>query len=258
MTEPASSRASTNESRAGAQPFTDRVAVVTGGTGGIGRAISDSLENLQARVVVIDRSPTDAGTSIRCDVRDAASVGAAFREVESSLGSVELLINTAGVVSEASLEEMEEGEWDRVLDINLKGTFLCCQAAVRQMRPRGFGRIVNFSSGYAVRGYRHGAHYAAAKAGIIALTKSLALEVAADGINVNAVAPGPVDTPMLEHLGDARFLEGWKRSIGKLVPKQRIAEPADLVGPTLFLLGPDSEFMTGQTIHVNGGMTMVS
>ena len=238
--------------------FADRVAVIVGGAGGIGRAIGDSLKDRQAKVVVIDATPVDAEAEIRCDVRDSSAVRAAFREVENSLGSVELLVNAAGVVSESSLEEMEEEEWDRVLETNLKGVFLSCQAAVRQMRPRGFGRIVNFSSGYAVKGYRRGSHYASAKAGVIALTKSLALEVAAYGINVNAIAPGPVDTPMLQHLGDADFLDQWRVSTGKTIPKGRIAEPADLVGPTLFLLGPDSEFITGQTIHVSGGMTMTS
>jgi len=239
--------------------FVDRVAVVQGGAGGIGRAIVRGLAEAGARVAVLDvteRADAGAVTAIHCDVRDAASVRVAFAGVATRLGPVELLVNTAGVVSQALLDEMKEEEWDRVVETSLKGTFLCCQAAVRQMKARGFGRIVNFSSGYAVKGYARGSHYAAAKAGIIALTKSLALEAAAYGINVNCIAPGPIDTPLLDHLGGPEFLVEWRKNVGKTIPKQRIGEPEDLVGPTLFLLGPESEYITGQTIHVNGGMTL--
>lgn len=239
--------------------FAQRVAVVTGGSSGIGEAIARSVIQAGARVAILDLKENPAispSLFIHCDVRDSGSVRATFQEVAERLGPVEFLVNTAGVVSEALLEEMDEKEWDRVVETSLKGTFLCCQAATRQMRPRRFGRIVNFSSGYAVKGYRRGSHYAAAKAGIIALTKSLALEVAAEGINVNAVAPGPVDTPLLRHLGDEAFLAEWRRATARVIPKGRIGVPEDVVGPTLFLLGAESEYVTGQTIHVNGGMTL--
>lgn len=140
-----------------------------------------------------------------------------------------------------------------MVDVSLTGTYLVTRAVLPSMLAAGGGRIVAFSSGYASKGNRNGAHYAAAKAGVEAIVKSVALEVAAAGVRVNAVAPGPVRTPMLDHIAG---LPDWERDRAASIPMGRIGEADDLVGPVLFLLGPASRYSTGQVVHVNGGLLM--
>lgn len=194
-----------------------------------------------------------ADLSVICDVTDPAAVDRAVAGVVQELGAPQLLVCAAGVVSEAELIELPVQEWQRVLDVCLTGSFLLLQAVLPHLVKAGSGAVVALSSGWATKGYPRGSHYAAAKAGVEALVKSAALEVAAAGVRVNAVAPGPVLTPFLGFLDD---MESWRRQREASIPLGRLAEPYDVVGPVLFLLGEESRYVTGQVLHVNGGLLM--
>jgi NAD(P)-dependent dehydrogenase (short-subunit alcohol dehydrogenase family) len=234
--------------------FEGKVAVVTGGSGGIGRAIVAELFRRGCAVASLDRTP-DRGRdalSLICDVTDPASIEAAMSQVNAELGTVELLVCAAGVLGQSPVVDLPLDEWRRVLEASLTGTFLVCRAVVPDMVRAGRGRIVALSSGFGTKGYGGGAHYAAAKAGVDGFVKSLALEVATCGVRVNAVAPGPVETAML-----AGILDDQARAQRvSAIPMGRLGRPEDVVGPVMFLLGPDSDYVTGQVLHVNGGMLM--
>jgi len=235
--------------------FSGRVAIVSGGHGGIGSAVVRGLQAEGARVAVLDRArPTgSAALSVDCDVTDPASVTDAVQRVTSQLGAPDLLVSAAGVVSEHDLAAMPVEEWHRVVDASLTGCFLLLRAALPHLCQSDAGAVVALSSGWATKGYPRGAHYAAAKAGVEALVKSVALEVAPRGVRLNAVAPGPVLTPFLDYVDD---LESWREQRETAIPLGRVAEPDDVVGPVLFLLGDDSRYITGQVLHVNGGLLM--
>lgn len=235
-------------------PFDRAVVVVSGGAGGIGQAVTEALSARGAQVAVLDVDPpTIATLALSCDVTDADAVEHATRTVIDRLGVPDHVVCAAGVVSERTIDALDPAEWRHVLDVSLTGTYLVTRALVPDMAERGTGSVVALSSGYATAGYRYGGHYAAAKAGVEAYAKSLALEVAARGVRVNVVAPGPVLTSFLRHIAD---LDAWRRDREQRIPLGRVAVPADLVGPVLFLLGPHSAYMTGQTVHVNGGLHM--
>jgi NAD(P)-dependent dehydrogenase (short-subunit alcohol dehydrogenase family) len=228
------------------------VVLLSGGAGGIGVALAQALRGDGLAVVSVDLRPSPGATwSLEADVTDEADVARAVEAVHGRFGRLDHLICAAGVVSEHAVAGMRLEDWRRVLDASLTSAFLLCRAAVPVMAAGGGGSIVAFSSGYARKGYRNGAHYAAAKAGVEALVKSLALEVAELGIRVNAVAPGPVRTAMLGHLDEAAV-----RGRAASIPLGRVAEPADVVGPVRFLLGTQAAYMTGQVVQVNGGMLM--
>lgn len=234
--------------------FVGRVAIVTGGSGGIGSSICAALAARGAAVASLSADDADNATlSLRCDITDERRVADAAATVERDLGTPSLLVCAAGVVDEQALTEMSLKGWQRVTDVSLTGTFLAVRHVVPAMIAARRGKIVALSSGYARKGYARGAHYAAAKGGVEALVKSLALEVAADGITVNAVAPGPVDTAMFDH---ARARPEVMERITASIPMGRIAQPDDVVGPVLFLLSPASDYVTGQVLHVNGGLLM--
>lgn len=239
----------------GSKRFGGQVAVVSGGHGGIGGAVVKTLQAYGARVAVLDRDdgPGTADLAVTCDVTDPDAVRAAASTVAEQLGSPSMLVCAAGVVSESAFADLAVAEWQRVVDVCLTGTFLLMQAVLPQMVADRAGSVVALSSGWASKGYPRGAHYASAKAGVEALVKSTALDVAAAGVRVNAVAPGPVLTPFLDYVED---MDAWRRDREALIPMGRVADPQDVVGPVLFLLSDESRYVTGQVLHVNGGLLM--
>jgi 3-oxoacyl-[acyl-carrier protein] reductase len=221
--------------------------IVTGGAGGLGTAISADLRAAGRTVVSLDRVAA-AGESFVLDVADESAVGDAVARMAERHGGIDALVCASGTVEEHPLAEMPIAAWRSVVDASLTGTFLAIRAVLPAMIAARAGAIVAFSSGYGTTGYRNGANYAAAKAGIEALVKSAALENARFGIRANCIAPGPVATPMLTPERTA--------VIEPAIPLGRVGKPADIVSVVRFLIGDDSAYITGQTIHVNGGLIM--
>ena len=228
-------------------PLQGQVAIVTGGASGIGRAVGELFaEAGLAGLAVIDVA--------ECDLSDldAELVTGQF-EVHDRFGRIDILVNNAGIAPVVPWSKVTEENWQRVLDVNLNGAFHCTRAAWDHMRDRQYGRIVNISSVGAFLG-SVSAHpaYGVSKAGLIALTKSLAKEGAADGILVNAIAPGSIDTPMLESFGPEARVEYAEASLLK-----RQASPKELAESVMFLVSPASSYITGATLHVNGGALLI-
>jgi 3-oxoacyl-[acyl-carrier protein] reductase len=243
--------------------LTGRVALVTGAGSGIGEATARRFAAEGAVVVVNDVDPArvravaedleKGGASalgIAADVTRRDDVEAMVGRVVQDLGRLDILINNAGINRDAMSHKMTEEQWDQVLAVNLKGTFLCAQAALVRMRERGWGRVVNTSS-IGSLGNIGQANYAASKAGVIGLTKTLALEYARYGITVNCVAPGAVLTPML-----AGVPEPIREKITAQIPVGRIAEPREIAAVHAFLASDEAAFITGQVIFVDGGMSV--
>lgn len=236
------------------------VAIVTGGAGGIGSAICRGLAADGLRVVVADyaveaatklaeeirKDGGDAGPA-QVDVGDAASVQRMTNQAVEEYKQIDVLINGAGVMSRIPVQEMAEEEWDRVLKINLKGTFLCSQAVARHMVQNSAGRIINVASGRGVAGQPRAAHYAASKAGVIAFTKSLAAELAAHHVTVNAVAPGATDTAMAR-AGSSE--DQWKQREAVPPLMGGLTKKEEIVGLIRYLLSDSSKFITGQTFFL--------
>jgi 3-oxoacyl-[acyl-carrier protein] reductase len=242
-----------------------RVAIVTGGGRGIGRAVAVRLANEGANVAITYRSngaaAEEAAEAVRAagarceifegDVGSPEDVAALFEGVGEALGPVEILVNNAGLTRDNLMMRMKESEFDEVLRTNLKGTYLCTRAALRPMIRARWGRIVNISSVVGLVGNAGQANYAASKAGIIGFTKSVAREVAQRGITANVVAPGYVETELTQSLTD-----GIKDQIKNQVPAGRFAEAEEVAGVVAFLAGENAGYVTGQTLAVDGGMTM--
>jgi glucose 1-dehydrogenase len=233
-----------------------KAALVTGADRGIGRALAFGLAAEGAVVNLVDLDdpvdtlallpPAGRGLALRCDVSDVAQIRTAF----SSIERLDVLVNCAGVTGWMDSVDPSEETWDRVIATNLKGTFFCSIEAVRLMREAGGGSIVNVSSVLAVRGMPNSAAYAASKGGINALTVQLAMELAPHRIRVNAFAPGATNVER-NLLDDPSYLEAW----APLIPLGRVAEPEDMVGPTVFLASDESAQVTGQLFIVDGGWT---
>jgi 2-hydroxycyclohexanecarboxyl-CoA dehydrogenase len=238
---------------------TGRVAVVTGAGQGIGRAVATRLHADGARVALLDISGEnaqdvadglDGALGLQVDVSSPHEVRRAFETVASRLGVVEIVANVAGIYGDhVAVREQSLENWQRVLAVNLDGTFLCAQAALRGMLDQGWGRIINIASGQAIRPRPTIAPYAASKAAVIGFTKALALEVARSGVTVNAIMPGVTDTAMpRQHSSEERLQEQ-----GRLNPMGRIGRPEDVAGLVAFLVSDDALYVTGQTLAVNGG-----
>ena len=241
----------------------DTVALVTGAGRGIGRAIAERLAEEGAKVAVLDvdevtaRATAEAvgGVGIRTDVTDGASVRAAVAESESRLGPITILVNNAGWDKAEPFVKSHEETWDKVLAINLKGPIRMTRAVLDGMIERRRGRIVTVSSDAGRVGSSGEAVYSAAKAGVIGFSKTLARELARYSINVNVVCPGPTNTQLLSDVApeNPKLLEALKRA----VPFGRIGEPHEIASAVAFLASDDAGFITGQTLSVSGGLTMV-
>ncbi len=241
---------STASGRAPRQHDTSRTVVVTGGAGGIGKAIADAFRANGDNVAVMDRR--DGPEVFRFDVAEETSVKRAFSAVRDKFGTVDVLVNSVGLLSESPVHEMDLGMWDETITVDLTSVFLCSREVVTPMRRQGWGRIINISSQLGVKGGRNLAHYSAAKAGVIGFTKSLALELAADNVLVNCIAPGPIDTALIDEVSEA-----WKQAKRAELPLGRFGTP-DEVAPTALLLAsdPGGNLFVGQTLGPNSGDVM--
>lgn len=239
----------------------DKVALVTGGGRGIGRAICEAFAREGARVIVADVDtqtaqetvemlPTE-GLAVQMDVSSLQSAQAGIEQVIGHFGQLDILINNAGITRDGLLMRMSEADWDLVLAINLKGVFNCCKAVVRPMMKARRGRIVSISSVVGVNGNPGQVNYAASKAGVIGLTKTLARELASRNITVNAVAPGFIATDMT-----AKLSEEARDAMLSQVPLGRPGTAEDVASAVLFLASDQAEYITGQVVQVNGGMAM--
>jgi len=245
--------------------LTGKVALVTGGSRGIGRSCVELLARAGADVIVNYRSseasaaaavaPISAAgrraQAIRADVSAADEVEALFAEVRAAWGSLDILVNNAGIIADALVAAMEPAEWDRVIEVNLRGAFLCTRAAMPLMLPRHAGKIINVASVSALRGGRGQANYAAAKGGLVAFTRACATELAPKGIQVNAVLPGMITTEMSARArkrGGDRLLEA--------IPSGRFGSPEEVAQAVLFLASPLADYITGQALAVDGGMAI--
>lgn len=242
-----------------------KIAVVTGGSRGIGRKISQRLASMGAKVFInyvsrpdaaqetVDTIKTAGGDAqvIQFDVADTAQVQEAFKTITEDSGGVDILVNNAGITRDGLLATMKEEAWDSVLDTNLKGAFNCIKSVSRSMMKKRWGRIVTITSVIGFAGNPGQANYSAAKAGLIGLTRSGAREFASRGITVNAVAPGYIITDMTNELP-----EKVKENILTAIPMGKLGEADDVAGAVCYLVSDDAQYVTGQVIHVNGGMFM--
>ncbi|MDT8287323.1 MAG: 3-oxoacyl-[acyl-carrier-protein] reductase [Elusimicrobiales bacterium] len=238
-------------------------ALVTGGARGIGLEIAAAFAREGASVLLGDVSAEEAAAAaagiaaahgikalgLRLDVTDPASCDAAIEETVRTFGKLDILVNNAGITRDGLVLRMKPEDFDAVIAVNLKGSFLMSKAAARVMLRARAGRIINISSVVGQAGQAGQANYSASKAGLIGLTKSLAKEFAPRGVLVNAIAPGFIETRMTEALK-----EEAKAAITALIPLERFGKPSDVAGAALFLAGPHSSYMTGQVLAVNGGM----
>lgn len=244
--------------------FNDKTALVTGSGSGIGRAIAVLLAQAGANVVINDVTQTDVDGSVQeiktlgrrafpvvADVSVQTEVRRMFEQATAEFGTIDILVNNAGITSDGFLMKMAEAQWDRVLDVNLKGVFNCCQVCARLMSEHRYGKIVNIASASAQMGNVGQVNYAASKGGVISVTKTLAKELAQFNINVNCVAPGFIETPMTEKVPD----KVKDQLIGQ-IPLRRAGTPEDVAQAVCFLASDQAAYITGQVLSCNGGMVV--
>ncbi len=242
-----------------------KVALVTGASRGIGRAIAEKLASLGANVIITS-TKAEVSQSVAKEISDKYNVTAkgyalnvanlseftnVVDEIVKEFGRIDILVNNAGITKDTLILRMKEEEWDEVINTNLKGVFNGCKAVAKYMLKQQYGKIVNISSVVGIMGNAGQVNYSASKGGVIALTKSLAKELASRNINVNAVAPGYIDTDMTRVLPD-----NIKQEVLRLIPLGRMGKPEDVANVVAFLCSDESSYITGQTIVVDGGMVM--
>jgi 3-oxoacyl-[acyl-carrier protein] reductase len=243
----------------------DRVAIITGGARGIGKAVALTLMREGAKVVLVDvdkdrlealqkeiEGKGGVAIAVRCDITKGPEVKGMTAQIHKTFGRIDILVNNAGIIRRGTIETMTEEDWDRVIEVNLKGTFNCCKAVVEIMKQQSYGKIVNVSSIAGKMGDITSAPgYGSSKAGVDALTKTLARQLAPYGINVNAVSPHAIETEM-----SAQWSEERRKEIIASIPLGRLGKPEDVANAVLFLVSDDASFITGEILDVNGGALM--
>ena len=242
--------------------LTGKTALVTGASGGIGGEIARALHAAGATVGLsgtrtepLEALAADLGERthvLPCNLSDPEAVSALPKQAADAMGSVDILVNNAGITRDNLFMRMSDDEWQSVIDLNLTATFKLCKGVLRGMMKARWGRIVNISSVVGATGNPGQGNYAAAKAGMVGMSKSLAYEVASRGITVNAVAPGFIETAMTDKLTDDQ-----KSAILTQIPTGRMGTPAEIAAAVLYLSSPEAAYVTGTTLHVNGGMAML-
>jgi len=233
--------------------------VVTGASRGIGRSIAEAFAAEGAKVACVATTLEGAertasaigGHAFAADVSDESSVESLFAEIQAQLGTPAVLVNNAGITRDTLMLRMKADDWDRVIAVNLRGAFLCTRAVVKTMMKARYGRIINIASVVGQSGAAGQANYAAAKAGMFGLTMSVAKEFGSRGITCNAVAPGFIETDMTSELSDE-----FRATVEKTAPAGRLGKPEDISPAVLFLASPQAAYITGQTLTVDGGLTL--
>lgn len=245
--------------------FSGKTAIVTGASRGIGSAVAVKLAQAGAKVVLVYTSESDAlketigkieeaGAEYicrKCDVSDAAAVKKMVDSLVKEVGSIEILVNNAGITKDGLLMRMKEEDFDRVIDVNLKGVFNMTKCVTKYMMKKRYGKVINMASVVGITGNAGQANYSASKAGVIGFTKSVARELASRNINVNAIAPGFIETDMT-----AVLPEDIKTGMLSGIPKAKFGKPEDVADAVMFLAGDMSDYITGQVLNVDGGMVM--
>lgn len=241
--------------------FDNKIVVVTGASRGIGREIAKTFAGAGAKVACLATQISNAQATVDeiganakaygCDVSDVTSVESTFAAIQSDFGTPSVLVNNAGINRDTLLIRMKDEDWDRVLEVNLKGAFLCIRTVTKIMMKARYGRIVNISSIVGQTGQAGQANYAAAKAGLFGLTKSVAKELGSRNITCNAVAPGFIETDMTHGLS-----QEFKEQVQKNAPAGRLGLPADIAPAVLFLASEEASYITGQTLTIDGGLTL--
>lgn len=241
--------------------LTGKTALITGATGGIGGEIAKALKAQGAKVAIsgtredkLQALAEEIGdvTPLACNLKDRSAVAELVGQTESALGSLDILINNAGITRDNLFMRMKDDEWDDVIAVNLTATFILCRAALRNMMRRRYGRIVNIASISGVIGNPGQGNYAASKAGMVGMTKSLAREVASRGVTANCIAPGFIETPMTGALNEKQV-----ETIAAAIPAGTFGKPEDIAAAVIYLASNEARYVTGETIHVNGGMAMM-